>query len=76
MELRPRSPDLTVCDYFLWGYLKEHVYRTRPATIAELRDKIECSIKEIPQDMVKRACHAAYERFEQCTALQGKQLQM
>ncbi|PNF30503.1 hypothetical protein B7P43_G10879 [Cryptotermes secundus] len=21
-----RSPDLTVCDFFLWGYVKDHVY--------------------------------------------------
>ncbi|PNF17887.1 hypothetical protein B7P43_G02250 [Cryptotermes secundus] len=22
----PRSPDLTPCDYFLWGYIKRRVY--------------------------------------------------
>ncbi|GBN05744.1 hypothetical protein AVEN_46340-1 [Araneus ventricosus] len=22
----PRSPDLTLCDFFLWGYVKDKVY--------------------------------------------------
>jgi len=22
----PRSPDMTPCEFFLWGYVKEHVY--------------------------------------------------
>ena len=28
VEWLPRSPDLTLCDYFLWRYLKDNVYRT------------------------------------------------
>jgi hypothetical protein len=31
------SPDLSACDYFLWGYLKTKVYTTRPRTIDELK---------------------------------------
>ncbi|KDR18551.1 hypothetical protein L798_07370 [Zootermopsis nevadensis] len=29
----PRSPDLSPCDYFLWGYLKYNFYENRPHTI-------------------------------------------
>jgi len=25
-----QSPDLTLLDYYLWGYLKSKVYRTNP----------------------------------------------
>lgn len=28
IEWRPRSPNLMPCNYFLWGYLKNKVYRT------------------------------------------------
>jgi len=31
-----RSPDLSACDYFLWGYLKSGVFISEPRTIAEL----------------------------------------
>jgi hypothetical protein len=26
MKWPPRSPDLTPSDFFLWGYIKDHVY--------------------------------------------------
>jgi len=32
-----RSPDLTVPDYFLWGFLKDRVFRRRIMTIQELK---------------------------------------
>jgi len=34
-----RSPDLSDCDYFLWGYLKSRVFISKPITIVELRQK-------------------------------------
>ena len=37
------STDLAVPDYFLWGYVKSKVYETRPANIADLKQRIlEC----------------------------------
>ena len=38
----PRSPDLTPCDFFLWGYVKDHVFvPPMPLDLAELRQRIE-----------------------------------
>ncbi|KAG8309710.1 hypothetical protein J6590_078314 [Homalodisca vitripennis] len=37
----PRSPDLTVCDFFLWGYLKEQVYTRSFNNDEELKQSIE-----------------------------------
>ncbi|GBN58961.1 hypothetical protein AVEN_263603-1 [Araneus ventricosus] len=31
----PYSPDLTLCDYFLWGTLKDTVYGNHPSTLDE-----------------------------------------
>ena len=39
-EWPARSPDLTPCDFFLWGYMKGKVFSTTPATIEELRERI------------------------------------
>lgn len=38
------SPDLNPCDFFLWGYLKDRIYRNEPSTIEDLKAKIvqEC----------------------------------
>ncbi|XP_058808948.1 uncharacterized protein LOC131674347 [Phymastichus coffea] len=38
IEWPARSPDLTPLDYFLWDYLKNKVYATKPNNIEELRN--------------------------------------
>ncbi|UYV75217.1 hypothetical protein LAZ67_12002945 [Cordylochernes scorpioides] len=41
----PRSPDLTPCDFWLWGYIKSCVYRCRPTTLAMLKASIRWHIQ-------------------------------
>ncbi|CAI6353063.1 unnamed protein product [Macrosiphum euphorbiae] len=36
----PRSPDLTACDFFLWGYIKSRVYQTPLRTLDDLKQDI------------------------------------
>lgn len=73
-EWPARSPDLTPCDFFLWGYLKERVYRERPANIPELRARITQCCAEITPDLLSTVCHSVPNRFRQCVASQGQQL--
>ena len=35
----PRSPDLTPCDVFLWGYVKDNAYKPQTARSHELQCK-------------------------------------
>ena len=51
----PRSPDLSVCDFYLWGYLKSVVYNTCPTTLAQLRRRITEEIAAIKPDTLLRA---------------------
>jgi hypothetical protein len=46
-----RPPDLSACDYFLWGYLKSKVYISRPRTITKLKQNIREEIAAIPVKM-------------------------
>ncbi|GBN15366.1 hypothetical protein AVEN_244276-1 [Araneus ventricosus] len=39
-EWPPRSPDLTPMDFFLWRYVKQHVYATPPPTLQDLQRRI------------------------------------
>ena len=41
VPLPARSPDLSVCDYFLWGYLKSRVFISKPRTTAELKQSMK-----------------------------------
>ena len=43
----PRSPDLSTCDFYLWGNLNSKVYSNNPHTIEELKRNIRNTIAEI-----------------------------
>ena len=43
----PRSLDLMPLKFFLWGYIKTKVYKTRVNDIADLNERIEQEIKAI-----------------------------
>ncbi|GFV02641.1 transposable element Tcb1 transposase [Trichonephila clavipes] len=53
----PRSPDLSSCDYWLWGYLKSQVYRDRPTSLGMLKDNIRLQCLTITPDMLYSAVH-------------------
>jgi hypothetical protein len=38
------SPDLTPCDFYLWGNLKDYLYRMNPHTQEELQENIQTEI--------------------------------
>jgi hypothetical protein len=52
------SPDLSACDFFLWGYLKQKVYLNRPNTIQALKENIPAEIARIPQDTLRKVMHS------------------
>lgn len=43
----PRSPDLTVLDFFLWGYLQNKIYTVQYQTMADLREATERAFREL-----------------------------
>lgn len=59
----PRSPDLNPADYWLWGYLKNLVFRTRPTTLEELKDSIREQIRAIQPEMLNSAVYNLEERL-------------
>ncbi|GFW06484.1 DUF4817 domain-containing protein [Trichonephila clavipes] len=51
----PRSPDLTLSDFWLWGYLKSRVYLSGPSSLLELKDAIRREVSSIHPDMLHSA---------------------
>jgi len=47
----PYSPDLTPPDFFLWGYIKEEVFKQ---TVIELKTEIRRAITAINVDTLRR----------------------
>lgn len=70
----PRSPDLSPCDFFLWGYLKAEVYKVRPRTLEALKEAITDVVAGITQDMLRRVYENFFERLNMCIARQGRHL--
>ncbi|GFW64680.1 uncharacterized protein TNCV_700831 [Trichonephila clavipes] len=60
----PRSPDLSPCDYWLWGYLKSQVYRYRPTSLGMLKDNIRLKCLTITPDMLYSAVHNIIPRLQ------------
>jgi len=69
-----RSPDLSACDYFSWGYLKSRVFISKTRTIAELRQSIKEEIAAIPEQMTCRVMENLGVRQEQCSRNGGRHL--
>jgi len=70
----PRSPDLTPCDYFLWGYVKHLTYSQNPTSLFELQNCIVEAFKSITLEMCERVCRSVYGRFQTCIELGGSQV--
>jgi len=69
-----RSPDLTPCDFFLWGYLKAKVYSHHPGTIEQLKEAIRHEVAAIPPAMTRKAMDNFREWLQQCVINNGRHL--
>jgi hypothetical protein len=76
MPWPPQPPDLTTADFFLWGYLKDKVYRRQPTNIATLKQYIKEDFNKIPQRMIKNSCRSVISRLKHCIEHNGAPIQI
>jgi len=43
-----------MCDFFLWGYVKEKVFKHRTYALEDLKEQIAEEIKAIPIEMCRK----------------------
>ena len=67
----PKSPDLNLCDTFLWPYLEQLVFQENPSSVEELKEVVERFAKEIPKDMLLRATDNFFKRVLACAEEDG-----
>ena len=70
----PRSPDLSACDFFLWGYLKSKVYVRKPRTVDDLKVPIRKEIATVPQEMLVNVMQNFEERLRTSVRQEGRHL--
>lgn len=71
----PRSPDLTTCDFFLWGYVKERVYQEAFTNINNLKQAIRNAFQSIDRNMLLQVRRSFRDRIELCQERNGHQLE-
>lgn len=67
----PRSPDLSIPDFYLWGYLKNKVYADNPHTIDELKTAITRTVQEVTPEILKRVSQNMRKRVQLCLQENG-----
>jgi hypothetical protein len=70
----PHSPDLSMCDSFLGGYLKLHVYTHKPRTLNDLKEAIRQDIHLIDRQLLARVMDDFKKRLENCIQEDGRHL--
>ena len=70
----PRSPDLSTCYFFLWGYLKTRFYAHEPRRMNDLKEAIRQEIRPIDRQLLARVMDDFKERLENCIQSDGRHL--
>lgn len=68
----PRSPDLTVLDFYLWGKLKDMVFATRPTTRDDMIERIREAVQSIPVAEIETAVLSTRQRLIDCIENDGR----
>jgi hypothetical protein len=72
----PRSPDLTPCDFFLWGYIKDKVFvPPLPRSLPELRQRITTAIPSITRDTLHKVWDELDYRLDICRVIRGAHIE-
>ncbi|GBN34663.1 hypothetical protein AVEN_176139-1 [Araneus ventricosus] len=74
-EWPPRSPDLTLMDIFLWGYLKQQVYATPPPTLQDLQRRIKDACANMTPAMLHRVQREVQARVQMCIVADGEKFE-
>ncbi|GFX77425.1 transposable element Tcb2 transposase [Trichonephila clavipes] len=70
----PRSCDLTLLDYFLWGYVKSLVYTDKPQMLDHLEDNIRRVIADIRPQMLEKVIENCTSRLDYIRASHGSHM--
>jgi hypothetical protein len=72
----PRSPNLTVRDFFFWGNIKNIVYAEKIRDLQHLKDRICAAIEKVTPKMLSRVWDEAEYRLDFCRATNGAHIEI
>lgn len=72
----PRSPDLTPCDFFLWGYIKNIVYSQKIRDLNHLKNRINEAMTTITEEMLANVWREVEYCLDICQATKGAHIEI
>ncbi|GBN45104.1 hypothetical protein AVEN_181759-1 [Araneus ventricosus] len=72
----PRSPDITPLDFYLWDYVKQHVYSERINGSNHLKQRITDVIHSATPDGLTRVWEELDYRLDVCWATSGSHIEL
>ncbi|GBN87254.1 hypothetical protein AVEN_204190-1 [Araneus ventricosus] len=70
------TPDITSLDFYLWGYVKQHVYSERTNDINHLKQRITDVIHYVTTDVLTRVWEELDYRLGVCRATNGAHIEL
>ena len=71
-----RSPDVTPLDFFLWGYVKDQVFKTPVFEINELEQRIRDTVMRVKLNMLRNAWRELRTRLQFLIENQGQHIEI
>ena len=72
----PRSPDITLLEFFLWVYVKDIVYQTKVRDITDLKQRISNAIATDGEAMLQRTWQEIEYRLNVLRVTKGAHIEM
>ena len=72
----PRSPDITLLDFFLWGYVKDIVYKTKVQDIDDLKQRISNAMTTIDEAMLQHTWQEIEYHLDVLRATNGTHIEV
>ena len=72
----PRSPDITPLDFFLWGYVKNRVYRTPVRDVETLQSRIIEVLATVNKEMLENTWREIEYRLDILRAINGAHVEV
>ena len=67
-----RSPDITPCDFSLWGFVKHRVFQTPVNCLLELKQRITDVVNQVNQNMLLNTWRELHRRLKWLKEHEGK----
>ena len=71
-----RSPDVTPLDFFLWGYVKDQVFKTPVFEINELKQRIRDTVMRVNLNMLRNTWREFRSRLQFLIENQGQHIEV